>query len=263
MAKTIKFLSYLLIVVVLYSCSSSKYHGVMGSKGRASKGFAKRHQSREYQEAKAKEQKEEENNKPILVKEENKISETNQLAEVSTPVVTEQPARQNPDQAKPVIGNDNMDGQNMETMVTASTTNTEQNIAQYQIDPAFGLNKQTGSPLVSVTGQNSDAYNIISSKENRNLNTGAQKNRPSTAKAAVTNAKINQSQEKDSKNRWVLYFALAQAFLALMLGFKQVFGMLDTPSDAGNKAISMSYATIGILGIHTLLLIALAKSFFS
>ena len=52
-----KFLSLVVLATTLAACSTSNHKGVMGSKGRASKSFAKRHQSREYQEAKVKEQK--------------------------------------------------------------------------------------------------------------------------------------------------------------------------------------------------------------
>lgn len=72
--------------------------------------------------------------------------------------------------------------------------------------------------------------------------------------------KIN-AEKKGKSYLWVLYFAIAQAFTAMFLGFKNIFQMLDTPSDAGNKALGISYAAIAILTIHTLLLVGLVKNF--
>lgn len=72
--------------------------------------------------------------------------------------------------------------------------------------------------------------------------------------------KIN-AEKKGKSYLWVLYFAIAQAFTAMFLGFKNIFQMLDTPIDAGNKALGISYAAIAILTIHTLLLVGLVKNF--
>ena len=72
--------------------------------------------------------------------------------------------------------------------------------------------------------------------------------------------KIN-AEKKGKSYLWVLYFAIAQAFTAMFLGFKNIFQMLDTPFDAGNKALGISYAAIAILTIHTLLLVGLVKNF--
>lgn len=69
------------------------------------------------------------------------------------------------------------------------------------------------------------------------------------------------AEKKGKSYLWVLYFAIAQAFTAMFLGFKNIFQMLDTPSDAGNKALGISYASIAILAIHTLLLVGLVKNF--
>jgi hypothetical protein len=66
---------------------------------------------------------------------------------------------------------------------------------------------------------------------------------------------------KDDFNNWVLYFAMTQGFLALVLGLKHVFQMLDVPSDAGNSALALSYATIGLLAIHAIVVVALANNF--
>lgn len=73
---------------------------------------------------------------------------------------------------------------------------------------------------------------------------------------------LHQKAEKKGKSYvWVMYFAIVQGFTALFLGFKQIFNMLDSPIDSGNKALGISYAAIAILAIHAMLLIGLVKNF--
>ncbi|MCC6684665.1 MAG: hypothetical protein IT247_06310, partial [Bacteroidia bacterium] len=153
MSVYIKFLSFVVLATVLVGCSTSNHKGVMGSKGHSSKSFAKRHQSREYQEAKVKEK------KPEVVLQENKTIDTKEISSpTSTPaatsttnVVTEQKVQH-------------------EAATNAAQTTTNANemksgeqtsIINHEIDPAFGLNSTTeSSPLVNLLN-NSSADNAF------------------------------------------------------------------------------------------------------
>lgn len=255
----IKFLSFVVLATVLVGCSTSNHKGVMGSKGRSSKSFAKRHQSREYQEAKVKEK------KPEVVLQENKTTDTKEISTpTSTPattsntnVVTEQKVQH--DAATTAV----------QTTTNANEIKSAEQISviNHEIDPAFGLNSSTElSPITNLLN-NSSADNAFEPRlfpSTTEIAPGTKQTaKKQNNKTTGTIISVKAAEQKESKHHWVLYFAFAQAFIALMLGLKQVFGMLDTPSDAGNKAVSMSYATMGILSIHALLLIAVAKSFLS
>lgn len=260
MSVYIKFLSFVVLATVLVGCSTSNHKGVMGSKGRSSKSFARRHQSREYQEAKVKEKKQ------VVVLQENQTPDSK---EISSPVPTPAAAS-----ATNVVTEQKVQYDAATTTAVQTTTNANEmksgeqtSIINHEIDPAFGLNSTSqSSPLVSLL-HNSSADNAFeprlfpSTTENGFGTKQSAKKRYNKTTAPIISVKA--AEQKESKHHWVLYFAFAQAFIALMLGLKQVFGMLDTPSDAGSKAVSMSYATMGILSIHALLLIAVAKSFLS
>lgn len=261
MSVYIKFLSFVVLATALVGCSTSNHKGVMGSKGRSSKSFAKRHQSREYQEAKVKDK------KPEVVLQENQPADTK---EISSPV----PAPSGPAATSTTNVVTEQKVQHDAAATVAQTTHTNEvntgeqaSIINHEIDPAFGLNSTTeSSPLINLLN-NSSSDNTFeprlfpSATETAAATKQTAKKQPNKTTGTIITVKA--AEQKESKHHWVLYFAFAQAFIALMLGLKQVFGMLDTPSDAGNKAISMSYATMGILSIHALLLIAVAKSFFS
>lgn len=248
-----KFLSLVVLATTLAACSTSNHKGAMGSKGRASKSFAKRHQSREYQEAKVKEQKTE-----VGIQE----AKPTDIKILTSPATVQTAAIATDDAADQKVEQD-------AAIAVAQTTNENANeipigqefIGNHEIDPAFGFN--------SITSSSSNMYMLKNSAANSTYESRLFPSTPElTTDTKQTNSigsKISakETEPKESKHHWVLYFAFAQAFIALLLGLKQVFGMLDTPSDAGNKAISMSYATMGILSIHALLLIAAAKSFFS
>jgi len=251
----------MVLATVLVGCSTSNHKGVMGSKGRSSKSFAKRHHSREYQEAKVKDKKTE-----VVLKE----NQTNDTKGISSPV----PAPSIPAATSTINAVAEQKVQHDAVATASQTTNTNEgntgeqtSIIHHEIDPAFGLNSTTeSSPLINLPN-NTSSENAFEPRlfpsATETVAATKQTAKKQTNKTEGTIITVKAAEQKESKHHLVLYFAFAQAFIALMLGLKQVFGMLDTPSDAGNKAISMSYATMGILSIHALLLIAVAKSFLS
>ncbi|MFA7378981.1 MAG: hypothetical protein WC150_00875 [Bacteroidia bacterium] len=266
---------FMIAVLGLFSCKSSmQSKSVFGGKKGNLKSVFQRYQSRDF---KAKNEEKKQQNKQTDEQEGNP-TETPTPVTVTAPAIPNTATIENPEltlQEKITVTDEMPDNANVTeeiptTAITdelaASQDYSEKNIANEVLSASVHTAKNISVKAIkSITKQASSGNQKEGIAKTAHTNFIAlpgiyKKFYNGDFRTGLKELKIK-AEKKGKSYLWVLYFAIAQAFTAMFLGFKNIFQMLDTPSDAGNKALGISYASIAILTIHTLLLVGLVKNF--
>lgn len=259
---------FTIAVLGLFSCKSSMQNkSVFGGKKGNLKSVFQRYQSRDF---KAKNEEKKQQNKQTDEQEGNP-TETPTPVTVTPPAIPNTATIENPELT---ITNEVPTAGEIEKISTAVITDesapsidyTEHNSADDVVSVSVQTAKSISSKAIkSIAKQASSGSKKEGVAKTSNTHFAAlpgiyKKFYNGDFRTGLKELKIK-AEKKGKSYLWVLYFAIAQAFTAMFLGFKNIFQMLDTPSDAGNKALGISYASIAILAIHTLLLVGLVKNF--
>jgi hypothetical protein len=260
-----KILPLLLVIVTisLYSCKSGmRSKSVFGGKKSSGKNIFQRYQSRDFQAKK--------HDKPNVTSDEEEGDHKHAAADIST--VSEQKNATELHHVEPA----------------AITTTTEPHKTEVPTESAVGISSGTEIDIISSPVSDAAAITTESVTESdihyNEPKTGLNLNYTIAQATSVTRSihkpyhflskKVQiadfrtslkalhlKAEKKGKSYLWILYFGIAQGFTALILGFKHIFQMLDSPIDAGNKSLGISYAATAILAIHAMLLIGLVKNF--
>jgi hypothetical protein len=268
---------FMIALMGLFSCKSSMHSkSVFGGKKGNLKSVFQRYQSRDF---KAKNEKKKQPLKVTDEKEGNQNETPSTVTQTapSTPTVT----NDNPEIS---VNEDNLNSLNL-TDEVSKVNSTEESLTEITSDElistsdyaeittshkalsaSINIAKNTSLKVIknitekATTSIEKEGIEKTAQADFRGLSGIYKKFYNGDFRTGLKELKIN-AEKKGKSYLWVLYFAIAQAFTAMFLGFKNIFQMLDTPIDAGNKALGISYAAIAILTIHTLLLVGLVKNF--